>query len=287
MTSQGAIVITGASTGIGRATALHLDRNGYQVFAGVRRDADAESLRKEASENLRTIHLDVVDPVSIGAARKTVGDALGDAGLAGLINNAGISVGSPYEFLELDELRRQLEVNFIGPVAVTQAFLALVRKRRGRIVNVSSIGGLMAAPIIGAYAASKYAIEAFSDSLRRELKPWGMHVSVIEPGAIATPMFGKGDAYAERINRQASPEQTELYGAAIEAIRAGFRGFEKAAVPPERVARAIHHALSAKRPRTRYLVGPDARIQALLARFLPDRVLDALLVRMFKYPRSA
>ncbi len=287
MTDRGAVVITGASTGIGRATALHLDRNGFRVFAGVRREADAESLRKEASERLRPIHLDVVDGASIEAARKTVEETLGDDGLGGLVNNAGISVGGAYEFLNLDDLRRQLEVNFVGPVAVTQAFLPLIRRRRGRVVNVSSIGGRMAAPIIGAYAASKFAVEAFSDSLRVELKPWGMHVSVIEPGAIATPMFAKGQANADEMVGQAPKQALELYGPAIEAVRAAFRELEKAAIPPERVAKAIQHALTARRPRTRYLVGPDAKVQGLLASILPDRLRDALLMRMFKYPRSA
>ncbi len=287
MTNQGAVVITGASTGIGRATALFLDRHGFQVFAGVRRDADAESLRKEASENLHPIQLDVVDGRSIEASRKAVVEALGDGGLAGLVNNAGISVGGPFEFLDLDELRRQMEVNFVGPVAVTQTFLPLLRKARGRVVNVSSIGGRMAAPIIGAYAASKFAIEAFSDSLRLELSPWGMHVSVIEPGAIATPMFEKGQTNAERSIAQASQQEIELYGSAIDAVRTVFRNMEKSAVPPERVAKAIHRALTAKRPRTRYVVGPDAKVQSLLASVLPDRVRDGLVKRLFKYPRSA
>ncbi len=287
MTNQGAVVITGASTGIGRATALFLDRNGFQVFAGVRRDADAESLRKEASENLHPIQLDVVDGRSIEASRKTVVEALGEGGLAGLVNNAGISVGGPFEFLDLDELRRQMEVNFVGPVAVTQTFLPLLRKARGRVVNVSSIGGRMAAPIIGAYAASKFAIEAFSDSLRLELSPWGMHVCVIEPGAIATPMFEKGQTNAERSIAQASQQEIELYGSAIDAVRTVFGKMEKSAVPPERVAKAIHRALTAKRPRTRYVVGPDAKVQSLLASVLPDRVRDGLVKRLFKYPRSA
>ncbi len=287
MTNQGAVVITGASTGIGRATALFLDRNGFQVVAGVRRDADAESLRKEASENLHPIQLDVVDGRSIEASRKTVVEALGEGGLAGLVNNAGISVGGPFEFLDLDELRRQMEVNFVGPVAVTQTFLPLLRKARGRVVNVSSIGGRMAAPIIGAYAASKFAIEAFSDSLRLELSPWGMHVSVIEPGAIATPMFEKGQTNAERSIAQASQQEIELYGSAIDAVRTVFGNMEKSAVPPERVAKAIHRALTAKRPRTRYVVGPDAKVQSLLASVLPDRVRDGLVKRLFKYPRSA
>ncbi len=287
MTDQGAVVITGASTGIGRATALFLDRNGFQVFAGVRRDADAESLRKEASENLQPIQLDVVDGRSIEASRKKVEEALGDGGLAGLVNNAGISVGGPYEFLDLDELRRGLEVNFVGPVAVTQAFLPLLRKRRGRIVNVSSIGGRSAFPILGPYNASKYALEAFSDSLRLELSPWGMHVSVIEPGAIATPMFEKGRAHAESMIAQASKEGIELYGEAIEAVLGAFRGMEKGAIPPERVAKQIHHALTAQRPRVRYVVGPDAKVQSLLIRVLPTRLRDGILKRMLKYPRSA
>ena len=280
-------MITGASTGIGRATALHLDSDGFRVFAGVRRDRDAESLSKEASGRLQPLHLDVVDPLSIESARKTVHAALGQAGLQGIVNNAGISVAAPFEFLDLDELRRQLEVNVVGPVAVTQAFLPLIRKGGGRIVNIGSIGGRMAAPILGPYAISKFAMEAFSDSLRVELKPWGIHVSLVEPGSIATPIFGKGQAYADKTRSELPAEALEYYATSIEAVRGAFREMERAAIPPKHAARAIQHALTAKRPRTRYLVGLDARIQALLAWLLPDRLRDAVLTRLWKYPRSA
>jgi len=287
MDNSEAVVITGASTGIGRATALHMDREGFRVFAGVRRDRDAESLSKEASERLQPLHLDVVDPLSIKLAQKSVHAALGQAGLQGIVNNAGIGVAGPFEFLNLDELRRQLEVNVVGQVAVTQAFLPLIRKRGGRVVNIGSIGGRMAAPILGPYAISKFAMEAFSDSLRVELKPWGIHVSLIEPGSIATPIFGKGQAYADQNIRELPPEALGYYGTGIEAVQGAFREMERAAIPAEHVARAIQHALTAKRPRTRYLVGLDARIQALLTWLLPDRLRDAVLTRLWKYPRRA
>ena len=287
MTDQGAVLITGASTGIGRATALYLDDKGFRVLAGVRRDTDAESLRKEASDRLHTVHVDVVDGASIEAAQKTVRDLLGERGLRGLVNTAGIAMAAPFEFLDLEELRRQLEVNVVGQIAVTQAFLPLIREQRGRIVNVGSIGGRVAEPLVGPYTMSKFAIEAFSNSLRIELKPWGIHVSLIEPGSIATPMFDKGQAYADAMLEQIPKSALEYYGSAMEAVREAYREMARSAIPPEHVAKAVHHALTAKRPRTRSVEGYDAKIMALVATFLPDRLRDAVLVRLWKYPRSA
>lgn len=287
MTDRGAVVITGASTGIGRATALYLDDKGFRVFAGVRRDTDAESLRKEASDRLHTLYVDVVDGASLEAAQKTVRDLLGERGLRGLVNNAGIAIAGPFEFLDLEELRRQLEVNVVGQIAVTQAFLPLIREQRGRIVNVGSIGGRVAEPLVGPYTMSKFAIEAFTNSLRIELKPWGIHVSLIEPGSIATPMFDKGQAYADTILGQIPKSALEYYGSAMEAVREAYREMARSAIPPGQVAKAVYHALTAKRPRSRYVVGFDAKIMALVATFLPDRLRDAVLVRLWKYPRSA
>jgi NAD(P)-dependent dehydrogenase (short-subunit alcohol dehydrogenase family) len=183
------VVVTGTSTGIGRATALHLDRLGYRVFAGVRRAEDAVRLRSEGSERLAPVLLDVTDIGSIEAAAKTVSAEVGERGLAGLVNNAGIVTGGPLEFVPLDELRRQLEVNTVGPVAVIQHFLPLVRRGRGRVVFVSSIGGRFSQPIVGPYCASKFALEALADALRMEVAPSGIHVSLVEPGAVKTMIF--------------------------------------------------------------------------------------------------
>src|ERR1041385_2642776 len=162
------VVVTGASKGIGRATALLLDKHGFNVFAGVRSPADGQALQKEASSNLRVIRIDVADDEQIKAAAQEVAEVVGTAGLAGLVNNAGIAVGAPLEFVPIDELRRQLDVNVVGQVAVTQAFLPCIRQARGRIINVSSIGGRVAAPNTGAYYASKFALDAITDSLRMD-----------------------------------------------------------------------------------------------------------------------
>ena len=285
MTGQGAVVITGASTGIGRATARYLAERGFRVFAGVRRDQDAEVLRQEGAGRVTPLRLDVTDRGSIENAAREVEAALAGEGLQGLVNNAGIGIGAPLEFVELDELRRQLEVNVIGAVAVTQAFLPLLRRCRGRIVNVGSIGGRIAQPMLGPYNASKFALEALSDSLRMELGAWGIHVSLVEPGAIATAIWEKTDAYAERMIPALGARANDLYGAAIGAVLETARTLAKRAIAPEAVSKVIHHALTARRPRTRYLVGTDARAQALLARFLPDRARDAVLLRFMRYPR--
>jgi NAD(P)-dependent dehydrogenase (short-subunit alcohol dehydrogenase family) len=285
MTGQGAVVITGASTGIGRATARYLAERGFRVFAGVRRDQDGEVLRQEGGGRVTPLRLDVTDRGSIEGAAREVEAAVGGEGLRGLVNNAGIGIGAPLEFIDLDELRRQLEVNVIGPIAVTQAFLALIRACRGRVVNVGSIGGRIAQPMLGPYNASKFALEALSDSLRMELAPWGIHVSLVEPGSIATAIWEKTDAYAERMIPTLGPRARELYGTAIGAVLDTARTLSKQAIAPEAVSKAIHHALTARRPRTRYLVGTDARVQAVLARFVPDRARDAVLLRFLRYPR--
>jgi len=273
-----AVVITGASTGIGRACALHLDQLGFQVFAGVRRESDGKALAEQASRRLQAILLDVTSSQMIAGAVEYVSAQVGDRGLAGLVNNAGVAVAAPLEFIPLDELRRQLEVNVVGQIAVTQAFLPLIRQGKGRIVNMSSISGLVATPFLGPYAASKFALEALSDALRRELSPWGIHVALVEPGRIKTPIWEKSLRAADRIAAQLPPEATRKYGSAMDENRRRA-GNETRGAPVEAVARAVAHALTAERPRIRYLVGVDARLGALLARWLPGRILDWLIVR--------
>jgi NAD(P)-dependent dehydrogenase (short-subunit alcohol dehydrogenase family) len=280
-----AVAITGASTGIGQATALHLDRLGYRVFAGVRREADGNGLRSKGSERLTPVLLDVADSRSVEAAAKTISSEVGERGLAGLVNNAGIVVGGPLEFVPVDELRRQLEVNTVGPVVVSQHFLPLLRLGTGRIVFVSSIGGRFSQPIVGPYCASKFALEALADALRMELAPSGIHVSVVEPGAVKTMIFEKGSRYGDEALKQLPEEGIRLYGKATKAVLDFFAKMEGSAIPPDRVARVIEHALTAARPKTRYLVGSDARIQGLLAWLLPDRARDALLGYLVGLPR--
>ena len=282
----GGVVITGASTGIGRACAVRLDSLGYRVFAGVRKTADGDALRAATSQRLTPVHIDVTDGASITAARETIGQQLGDAGLRGLVNNAGIGVGGPLEFIDLDDLRRQFEVNVFGQVAVTQAFLPLIRKEKGRIVNIGSIAGRLASPFIGPYSASKFAMEAITDALRFELRPWGINVAIVEPGSIATPIWDKSRTTADEIERNLTADARELYGGTIGAIRTFINDTEKRAIPPERVADAVQHALTAKRPKTRYLVGTDARMQAVLATVAPDRIADGLIARQLKIGKT-
>jgi len=203
------------------------------------------------------------------------------------VNNAGITVNGPMEFITSDELRRQFEVNFFAVVAMTQAALPLLRKSRGRIVHMGSIGGRQAAPLLGPYAATKHAIEAIGEAQRRELSPWGIEVIVVEPGAIATPIWDKGQAAASRTREKASPRELELYGAAFDALSAAAQQMEDGAIGPEAVAKVVEDALTRDRPRPRYLVGKDAKIQAWMTRLLPDRWRDALVLRVMKYPRSA
>jgi NAD(P)-dependent dehydrogenase (short-subunit alcohol dehydrogenase family) len=273
-------VITGASTGIGRATALRLDAAGFRVFAGVRRATDGESLRGVASERLVPIRLDVTDAAGIEAAAKSVEAALAGAGIRGLVNNAGIAVGAVLEFVDVEDLRRQLEVNVVGVAAVTRAFLPLVRRGGGRIVNVSSDSGYLAGPFLGPYTASKFALEGMSDCLRRELRAWRIPVSVIQPGSIETPIWDKGRGETERVRSAIPEEGRRLYGQAFDTMQTYVSKASSRAIPADQVARAIEHALTAARPRTRYRVGRDATITRMLTRFLPDRAVDAFVARM-------
>jgi NAD(P)-dependent dehydrogenase (short-subunit alcohol dehydrogenase family) len=280
------IVITGASSGIGEACALHLDELGYRVFACVRNQADGEALRTKASARLTPVLLDVTDAASIGHAAETVRQAVGPVGLAGLVNNAGIGVGGPLEVVSLADLRKQFEVNVIGPVAVTQAFLPLLRQGRGRIVNMGSIAGRAATPFVGPYAASKFALEALTDAMRLELQPWGIHVSIVEPGAIESRIWDKARHAADRVDAAWSEEGKVLYRDVLVRLRGAVEQTAQRAIPALVVAKAVAHALSASRPKTRYLVGLDARIRAVLAAWLPDRVQDWLLTRILKLPKS-
>jgi NAD(P)-dependent dehydrogenase (short-subunit alcohol dehydrogenase family) len=271
--SMATVLVTGASTGIGEATALHLKERGFDVVGAVRRDEDAQRLR---NQGLRTVRLDVSDPASIAGAR----EELGDGPLAGLVNNAGIAVAGPLEFLPLDQLRLQLEINLVGQVAVTQAFLPALRLGQGRIVNVSSIGGRMALPLAGAYNASKFGLEGISDALRRELYLQGVDVILIEPGTVRTPIWRKGNELADELLERMPDEVERLYGRLIAGMRRQVvRAEQKTACEPRVVAEVIGRALTSKRPRTRYLVGTDAKVRALLATLLPDRVMDRMVVR--------
>jgi len=279
---RGAVVVTGASSGIGEACVRRLAGLGFHVFAGVRSDADAERIA-HAIPGVTPLHVDVTDGEEIQAAAQTVADALDGRGLAGLVNNAGVAVPAPVEHQPIDDFRRQIEVNLIGQVAVTQAFLPQLRAARGRIVNVSSIGGKVAVPLLGAYAASKFGLEGFSDTLRRELRPWGIQVAVIEPGTIATPIWDKGIASGDELTRSLPPQAQRDYGPLIATVRTASEQGARTGLPPDAVAKDVAHALTAKRPKTRYLVGREAKSRALLARVVGDRFVDAAVARVMRW----
>jgi NAD(P)-dependent dehydrogenase (short-subunit alcohol dehydrogenase family) len=273
-----AVVVTGSSTGIGRASALALASRGLTVFAGVRRVEDGEALVASAAGELETLILDIGDGASIAAAAERVREATGGR-LTGLVNNAGVVVPGPVEGVDLDELRRQLEINVVAQVAVTQALLPMIRNARGRVVFMSSIGGRRAIPYLSPYNASKHAIEAIGDALRQELRQFGVEVALVEPGSVATPFWDKGLAEAPKARATMDPELLELYARELDLVEAASRKSAARGIPPEKVAEAVVHALTASRPRTRYLVGPDAKVQGAIGRVLPDRVYDRLIAR--------
>ena len=279
-----AVVITGASTGIGAACALHLDRLGFAVFAGVRKSEDGVALQKAGSNRLVPLELDVTDLATIQKSHAEVLETTKDRGLFGLINNAGIAVVGPLEAIPISDLRQQLEVNVIGQVAVTQAFLPLVRQARGRIVNMGSIAGLSTMPLMGPYSASKFALEAITDALRLEVQQWGIHVSIVEPGAIATPIWNKSTIEAAEREAAIETELRTLYKPVVAAVRKVVGEASKRAISPDAVAKAVEDALIAPTPQTRYLVGTDAKLRALMVRLLPDRISDKLLTSILKLP---
>jgi NAD(P)-dependent dehydrogenase (short-subunit alcohol dehydrogenase family) len=274
------VVITGASTGIGEACALELDRRGWRVFAGVRSQSATEKLRAEASDRLTPILIDVTDTASIAAAARAVGEAVGDAGVDGLVNNAGIAVPGPLEALPIDTFRRQMEVNVIGQVAVTQAFLPLLRKARGRVVNISSVNGGLSCPYLGAYSASKFALEAVTDAFRIELRRWGIEVSAVEPGPINTPIWQKTVQTADQLADRISPELLALYESDLAIMRETQARLAGSASSVDRVVCAVVHALTAKRPKTRYFLGWHARLPHKGMKMLPDRVRDWIVRKL-------
>lgn len=284
---RGAVVITGASSGIGAACARHLDQLGFTVWAGVRRKADGDALARAASPRLRVVMLDVTDPMSIAEAGRAIVEETAGSGLAALVNNAGISVAGPLELLPLAEVRTQFEVNVIGALAVTQVLLPSLRLARGRIVNISSIAGVAATPFLGAYCGSKFALEAMSDALRLELAPWGIAVSLVEPGAIQSQIWQRATMSATRTLGEVAPELLALYAQPLGRMQEVIAGAAARAIPADAVAHVVARALTVSRPRTRYLVGTDARFRALLKRILPDRAQDRLLAWFMGIPYRA
>ncbi len=272
------IVVTGVSTGIGHGTAADLCRRGYKVFGSVRTQEDAARLQREFGDNFTPLVFDVTDSDAIGRATATVQERVGEDGLFGLVNNAGISDPGPLAALSPEVLRRHFEVNVVGVLHMVQAFLPLLRKRTagrpGRIVNISSVSGRIAYPFMGAYAASKHALEALSDSLRRELLIYGVDVIVIQPGSIDTPIWDK-----------AAPLRTHFEGTDYHPVlkRMNLSGERRKALPVSAVTRRIVDALVLARPKTRYVIPDRLFVFWLLPRWLPDRWLDRAVDRILKF----
>jgi NAD(P)-dependent dehydrogenase (short-subunit alcohol dehydrogenase family) len=274
-------IITGASSGIGRACALLMAHEGFQVFAGVRKPEDGDQLVAEAGNGLLPLIMDVTDSASIAAAVEAVTAKLQGRELGGLVNVAGIGTSGPLEYVTANELCKIFQVNVFGQIAVTQAFLPLIRKARGRIVNMSSVGAHIALPFGGVLTASKGALGLLSDALRMELRPFGIRVCVIEPASIKTPAVEKTLGDVEGVIRCLPPQGALWYGDMLRAFTKRAYATEMNGSSPEVVARAVHHALTAKRPRIRYTVGKGAKLLTILPRFLSDRLLDGIRARIF------
>jgi NAD(P)-dependent dehydrogenase (short-subunit alcohol dehydrogenase family) len=274
------VVITGSSSGIGRACALTLDRNGFRVFAGVRKSADGDALRGAASAWLTPVHVDVTDPASIATMAEHVAAEVGEAGLDGLVNNAGTTLPSPIEYLPLASFRHQLEVNLVGPLAVTQAMLPMLRRAHGNVVNVTSVAGRAGVPLMAPYVAAKHALEGLSDVMRLEFHQLGIRVAVIEPGFVGTAMGGKlkNDAEAA-IGALPDDEGRRRYAPQLAAVAGSISRHAATGSPPEVVAEAVLHALTSGRPRTRYPSGAGAKRLLFMRRLLPDRRFDRIVLQ--------
>lgn len=270
-------VVTGASSGIGLATAQELAHRGFHVLAGVRKQQDADRL---AGENVEPVIVDVTDEKQVVALADCVANDPEGRRLGALVNNAGVALNGPAEAIPLAEWRRHFDVNFFGHVAVVQALLpALISSGDGRLVNVSSIGGRVAFPTYGAYAAAKFALEGFSDVLRREVGRLGVKVIVIEPGTVATPMWGKGIATMDELSAVMTADQHARYDDLIAAMNKQAKGQAGSGIRPLRAAEVIAEAIQSRKPRTRYLVGRDAKLLARISSLLSDRAVDRLAAR--------
>ena len=278
-----AVVVTGAGGGVGRACVVRLSQMGFRVFAGIRRDPPPDAWVDAPADRIDPLRLDVVDPASIAEAAATVEAAVGAAGLAGLVNNAGTASAGPLEFLPPAELARQLEVNVVGQLAVTQAFLPALRRGGGRIVNLGSLSGRLALPFAGPYAASKAALRALNDAMRTELAPTGIGVSLVEAGTVATPIWEKALEAAETQRRSFPPEAEPLYGRAMEKAARRVRQAGETGIPAARVADAVAHAVAAPRPKATYIVAPARRIWMVrLLGVLPAWLRDRLVLRSLR-----
>ena len=273
--ASGTVLITGTSSGIGRACAADLAGRGFHVLAGVRRESDGEAVRALAPERIEPLMLDVTDRDAIAKLPERL-----DGPLAGLVNNAGLSHPGPLEFTAMDDVRHQLEVMLLAPFELIHALLPALRRARGRIVNIGSIGGRTGVPFLSPYQAAKAGLARMTDCLRPELAPLGVHVALVEPGSVKTEIWERGITAGEELLASLPEEGRRLYGERLEAMARVGRRTEQRGIAPQRVAEAVAHALTADRPKTRYLVGVDARIQATVRAALPDRAFDRVVARL-------
>ncbi len=272
------ILITGASTGIGKATALYLDKCGYHVFAGVRKKEDADKLKEEASPMLKPIFLDVTDSETIKQAVDEINSET-DGKLFGLINNAGIGISGVLETLSIEDIRKVYDVNVFGLMNVTKAFIPLLRETRGRIINIGSSLGFISYPGTSAYSSSKFAVRAINDTLRLELKHFGISVSLVSPGAVESEIWNKSKNYKEKLIRSADPE---IIGKYQELVKFGEKLNDKIKpIPAIEAAKVVAKSLQHKKPNRYYYVGSDVKVVAKLS-YLPKSILDWMIIKRIK-----
>jgi NAD(P)-dependent dehydrogenase (short-subunit alcohol dehydrogenase family) len=276
---KGAIFVTGASTGIGRAAALQLDKLGYPVFASVRQKKDADDLHKAASEKLRPILMDVTDENSIARAKDEIAGALGGKGLWGLVNNAGISFRAPLEYTPMADFRRLYDANVFGLLAVTQAFLPLIRQSRGRIVNVSSLTSLWVTPFHGIYSSAKMAVNGISEALRMELMPFGVKVILMIYGGVQTELWDRVEKATTDLTSHFPPDFDQLYAARQRRAFEYFASAGRSGLLAQHAAEPIVHALTSPNPKRVYLAGPGARPASILTKLLPGRLKDRFIIK--------
>lgn len=272
-------LVTGASRGIGNGIVEHLAARGWDVIAGVRSQQDADAVTKHDPQRVSSVILDVTSADDIAALEQSLPEQL-DA----VVNNAGIAVGGAMETLSPDEWRKQLEVNVIGALAVTQAVLPRLRRSRGRVVFISSVNGRLSMPLVGAYAASKFALEAAADALRMELNPWKIRVIVVEPAQTDTDMWRTADTMVEDLEAGLTPEHRGLYAKHIAGFKKMIPVSQKIAVPTEKVSAVVEEALTAKRPRARYIVGLVPKAQVALMSVMPTKMRDIALRKVSGQP---
>lgn len=277
------LLITGSSSGIGKACAVYFAKKGCRVFATVRREEDAVRL-KQISGNLHPLLMDVTQPDQVEEAFQVVQSITADQGLNGLINNAGTAFGGPLECLSLEMFRAQLDLNVTAQQHVTQTFLPLVRRAGGRIVFMSSVSGMVARPFLGPYCASKFALEALADSYRAELFPLGIRVSVIQPGTIRTAIWKKGECQNLEVADSLNEEGRKLYGDAYaKHMQMASYASSNMAIEPEKVVRCLAHAVYSPRPKTRYRVGPGTTLDFIMRNYASDNIRDTILRALVKW----